>query len=138
MGVGRSLRGKTLGIYRYGRIGTTVAELCRVFGMNVPFWASDGFRARAREDRVQMASGRDAFFETSDAISLHLRLYPSTRGIVTADNLTRIKPTALLVFTSRAPLIEPGALVAALRAGRPGIAIVAVYEDEPLRETIPC
>ena len=135
MGVGHSLRGKTLGIYGYGRIGTAVAELGRAFGMNVQFWASDGSRARALEDGVQVASGREAFFQTSDVISLHLRLYPSTRGIVTADDLARMKPTALLVNTSRAPLIEPGALVVALRAGRPGMAAVDVYEDEPLRDT---
>jgi len=134
-GVGNTLRGKRLGLYGYGRIGRAVAEYGRVFGMKVQFWASEGSRERARADGAQVAASREAFFAESDVVSLHLRLYPATRGIVTEDDLKLMKPTALLVNTSRAPLIEPGALVAALEAGRPGMAAVDVYEDEPLRDT---
>lgn len=133
-GVGTTLRYKTLGIYGYGRIGRAVADYGRAFGMNVLIWASDASRLRAEADGYAVAESRAAFFENCDVLSLHLRLYDPTRGIVTADDLARMKPTALLVNTSRAPLIEPGALVAALDAGRPGMAAVDVYEQEPLRD----
>jgi D-3-phosphoglycerate dehydrogenase len=135
MGVGSSIKGKTLGIYGYGRIGTAVATLGRAFGMQVQFWASDESRKRAAADGWHVPESRDAFFATSDVLSIHVRLYPSTRGMITAQDLSRMKPTSLLVNTSRAPLIEPGALVAALEAGRPGQAAVDVYEEEPLRDT---
>jgi D-3-phosphoglycerate dehydrogenase len=131
-GVGRTVLSKTLGIFGYGRIGKVVAGYGHAFGMNVVVWASDGSRAKAEADGVAVANSKDAFFETCDVISLHLRLVDATRGIVSAADLARMKPTSLLVNTSRAGLIEPGALVAALRAGRPGMAAVDVYEDEPL------
>jgi D-3-phosphoglycerate dehydrogenase len=126
------LRGKTLGIYGYGRIGSAVAGYGRAFGMNVSVWAREASLARARADGYVSARSKEAFFEECDVISLHMRLVDATRGIVTAADLARMKPTALLVNTSRAPLIEPGALVNALRAGRPGMAAVDVYEDEPM------
>jgi D-3-phosphoglycerate dehydrogenase len=132
MGVGRSLRGRTLGIYGYGRIGRAVADYGRAFGMKVIIWASEGSRARALEDGFAVAANRQAFFAESDVLSLHLRLYDATRAIVTAEDLAAMKPTALLVNTSRAGLIAPGALVAALSSGRPGMVAVDVYDSEPL------
>lgn len=134
IGVGSSLRGKTLGVYGYGRIGRVILDYGKLFGMKPLVWASEGSRDRARADGWDVAASRDAFFESSDVLSLHLRLYDSTRGIVTAADLARMKPGALLVNTSRAPLIETGALEAALRAGRPGMAAVDVYEEEPVRD----
>jgi D-3-phosphoglycerate dehydrogenase / 2-oxoglutarate reductase len=134
IGVGATLRGKTLGIYGYGRIGAVVAGYGRAFGMNVCVWAGEAGRARARVDGYAVAPGREAFFSECDVVSLHLRLVDATRGIVTAADLARMKPTALLVNTSRAGLIAPGALVDALRAGRPGMAAVDVYEEEPLTD----
>ena len=132
IGVGTTLRGKTLGTFGYGRIGATVAGYGKAFGMNVLVWAREASLARARADGHATASSKEAFFETCDVISLHMRLVDATRGIVKAADLARMKPTALLVNTSRAPLIVPGALVNALRAGRPGMAAVDVYEDEPV------
>jgi D-3-phosphoglycerate dehydrogenase len=132
IGVGHSLRGKTLGIYGYGRIGRTVAGYGAAFGMQVMAWSSEDSMARARMDGYGAAPCREAFFENCDIVSLHLRLVNATRGIVTATDLARMKPTALLVNTSRAPLIEPGQLVRALQAGRPGMAAVDVYEEEPV------
>jgi D-3-phosphoglycerate dehydrogenase / 2-oxoglutarate reductase len=133
IGVGHSLRGKTLGIYGYGRIGSTVAGYGKAFGMNVLVWARDASRDRARRDGYSTAASTRELFESCDVLSLHLRLVGDTRGIVTREHLSQMKPTALLVNTSRAPLIEPGALVEALRDGRPGMAAVDVYEEEPLR-----
>lgn len=135
MGVGRSLGGKTLGIYGYGRIGSAVAKMAEAFAMPVQVWGSEGSLERARADGFDVPESREAFFATSDIVSLHVRLYPATRGIITADDLAHMKPTALLVNTSRAPLIEPDALVDALRAGRPGMAAVDVYESEPVTDT---
>ena len=135
IGVGSTLRGKTLGIFGYGRIGRAVAEYGKAFGMHVQFWAREATLVRARADGFATAASKQAFFEQSEVISLHMRLVDATRGIVTAADLARMKPTALIVNTSRAPLIEPGALVAALRAGRPGMAAVDVFEDEPVRDT---
>jgi D-3-phosphoglycerate dehydrogenase len=135
IGVGHTLRGKTLGIYGYGRIGAVVAGYGRAFGMKVVVWAREPALEKARADGYQTATGKAGFFEQSDVLSLHMRLVDATRGIVTAGDLARMKPTALLVNTSRAPLIEPNALVNALRAGRPGMAAVDVYEKEPLRDT---
>lgn len=134
IGVGNSLRGKTLGIYGYGRIGATVAGYGRAFGMNVLVWAREGSLRRARHDGYAVAQSKREFVEACDVISLHMRLVEDTRGIVTRDDLSCMKPTALLVNTSRASLIEPGALVDALRAGRPGMAAIDVYEEEPLRD----
>jgi D-3-phosphoglycerate dehydrogenase len=133
-GVGNTIRGKTLGIYGYGRIGSVVAGYGKAFGLDVQVWARDASRARARDDGYSVASSKAAFFETSDIVSLHMRLVDATRGVVTFDDLARMKPTALLVNTSRAQLIAAGALVAALRNGRPGMAAVDVYEEEPLRD----
>src|SRR5690242_8142120 len=135
MAVGHSVHHKTLGIYGWGRIGAVVAGYGKAFGMNVLVWAREASRARARADAWETAPSKEAFFETCDVISLHMRLVPATRHIVTAADLARMKPTALLVNTSRAPLIEPDALVAALRGGRPGLAAVDVFEEEPLRDT---
>jgi D-3-phosphoglycerate dehydrogenase len=134
-GVGNTLRGKTLGIFGYGRIGAVVAGYGKAFGMKVLVWAREPSQARARADGYAVASSKAAFFGECDVISLHLRLIDATRGIVTAGDLARMKATALIVNTSRAPLIEPGALVNALRAGRPGKAAVDVFEEEPLRDT---
>jgi D-3-phosphoglycerate dehydrogenase len=135
IGVGSTLRGKTLGIYGYGRIGSVVAGYARAFGMNVSVWAREASLARARAEGYAAAHSKAAFFEQCDIISLHMRLVEATRGIVTAADLARMKPTALLVNTSRAPLLEPGALVHALRAGRPGMAAVDVYEEEPVLDS---
>jgi D-3-phosphoglycerate dehydrogenase len=134
VGVGSSLRNKTLGIYGYGRIGATVAGYGKAFGMNVLVWAREASRERAHRDGFAVASSKRAFFESCDVISLHMRLVQDTRGIVTWDDLSCMRPDALLVNTSRARLIEDGALVEALRAGRPGMAAIDVYEDEPLRD----
>jgi len=135
IGVGSTLRDKTLGIYGYGRIGSVVAGYGLAFGMNVLIWAREATLSQARADGYPTASSKVAFFEQCDVISLHMRLVDATRHIVTAADLARMKPTSLLVNTSRAQLIEPGALVNALRAGRPGMAAIDVYEDEPLRDT---
>ena len=130
--VGRSLRGKTLGIYGWGRIGKVIASYGDTFGMNVLVWASEAGRERARTDGRITAVSKGAFFERCDVLSLHMRLYDSTRAIITAADLACMKPTSLLVNTSRAPLIESRALEAALLAGRPGMAAVDVYEEEPI------
>jgi D-3-phosphoglycerate dehydrogenase / 2-oxoglutarate reductase len=134
IGVGNTLRGKTLGIYGYGRIGAVVAGYGKAFGMKVLVWAREPALAKARADGYEAAASKAAFFEQCDVLSLHMRLVEATRGIVTAADLARMKPTSLLVNTSRAPLIEPNALVNALRAGRPGMAAVDVFEKEPLRD----
>ena len=134
-GVGNTIRGKTLGIFGYGRIGAVVAGYGKAFGMKVLVWAREASQARARADGYAVAASKEAFFGECDVISLHLRLIEATRGIVTAQDLARMKPTALIVNTSRAPLIEPNALVNALRAGRPGKAAVDVFEEEPVRDT---
>jgi D-3-phosphoglycerate dehydrogenase len=130
--VGTGLRGRNLGILGYGRIGSTVAGYGRAFGMNVSVWGREGSRMRASADGYAAAASREAFFEQADVISLHIRLTPDTRGLVTAEDLARMKPTALIVNTSRAGLIAPGALVEALKRGRPGMAAVDVFEEEPV------
>ena len=134
IGVGQSLRGKTLGIFGYGRIGAAVAGYGRAFGTKVLVWAREPSLERARADGYATAPSKAEFFGACDVLSLHLRLVDATRGIVTAADLARMKPSALLVNTSRAPLIAPGALLAALQAGRPGMAAVDVYEEEPVRD----
>ena len=134
MGVGTSLRHKTLGIYGYGRIGSVVASYGRAFGMRVLAWARPESLVRARADGHDVAPDKASFMAACDVISLHMRLVPATRGIVSAADLALMKPSALLVNTSRAGLIEVGALEAGLRAGRPGMAAVDVYETEPVRD----
>jgi D-3-phosphoglycerate dehydrogenase len=133
-GVGETVRGKTLGIYGYGRIGRVVAGYGKAFGMEVRVWSREASLERARADGHVAAPGKEAFFAESDVISLHMRLVDATRGIVTAGDLARMKPSALLVNTSRAGLVERGALEAALAAGRPGMAAVDVFDEEPLRD----
>src|ERR1700716_3134848 len=134
IGVGHTIRGKTLGIYGYGRIGAVVAGYGKAFGMKVLVWAREPAMEKARADGYETAASKAAFFERCDVLSLHMRLVDATRGIVTVEDLARMKPSALLVNTSRAPLIAPNALVNALRSGRPGMAAVDVYEKEPLRD----
>jgi D-3-phosphoglycerate dehydrogenase / 2-oxoglutarate reductase len=133
-GVGHSLIGKALGLYGYGRIAAVVAGYGAAFGMRVLVWARPESLERARADGRETASTKEHFFAQCDVLSLHMRLVPATRGVVTKADLARMKPTALLVNTSRAELIEPGALVAALRSGRPGMAALDVFEEEPLRD----
>jgi D-3-phosphoglycerate dehydrogenase len=135
--IGMVLRGKTLGIWGYGKIGQIVAGYGRAFGMAVVVWGSEASRARAVADGHQAAADCESFFESSDVLSLHLRLNEQTRGIVRLDALSRMKPTALLVNTSRAELIEDSALVAALNRGRPGMAAVDVFESEPILQGHP-
>ena len=130
--IGVTLRGLTLGIYGYGKIGAVVAGYGKAFGMNVLVWGRQNSLDKARADGYPVAASREAFFEGSDVVSIHIRLIPETRGMVTAADLGRMKPTALWVNTSRAGLVVPGALEAALRAGRPGAAAVDVFEEEPL------
>lgn len=130
--LGTGLKGRTLGIFGYGKIGQLMARYGQAFGMNVLVWGREGTRTRAAEAGLGVAGSKAALFERSDVLSLHLRLNAETRGIVTAEDLVRMKPTALLVNTSRAPLIEAGALERALRAGRPGQAAVDVFDEEPV------
>jgi D-3-phosphoglycerate dehydrogenase len=130
--VGTGLRGRTLGIYGYGRIGKQVAGFGRAFGMRVLVWSREKARADARSDGYDVAANREALFEEADVLSMHVRLVPQTRGLVKADDLARMKPSSLFVNTSRAGLVAAGALVAALSKGRPGAAAVDVYEDEPV------
>jgi D-3-phosphoglycerate dehydrogenase len=132
IGVGMTLRGKTLGIYGYGRIGSAVAGYGKAFGMNVVVWAREASRQLAAADGYTASASKEAFFEQCDVISLHMRLVETTRGIVDAPDLARMKPTAILVNTSRAALIKAGALVTALRTGRPGMGGVDVYDGEPM------
>ncbi len=131
-GMGMTLRGHTLGLYGYGRIARAVNEYARAFGMRVVVWARPESLDRARADGLEVAASKEAFFSDCDVISLHMRLVPATRGIVTREDLLRMKPTAILLNTSRAGLIQPDALYEALKAGRPGAAGVDVYETEPL------
>ncbi|WP_119354975.1 D-2-hydroxyacid dehydrogenase family protein [Azohydromonas sediminis] len=136
-GIGMVLKGRTLGIWGYGRIGRLVAGYGRAFGMQVQVWGSEASRAAARADGFAAAASREAFFESSDVLTLHLRLVDATRGLVTLDDLARMKPTALFVNTSRAELVEDGALVSALNKGRPGMAAVDVFESEPILQGHP-
>ena len=131
-GLGTVLRGKTLGIWGYGKIGQLVAGYGKAFGMNVLIWGREASRERAILDGFETAISREEFFTQCDVLSLHLRLLDETRGIVRLDDLARMKTTALLVNTSRAELIEPDALISALNRGRPGLAAVDVFETEPI------
>lgn len=134
MGVGRTLRGRRLGLYGYGRIGRGVAEYARAFGMEVAWWSSEAGRARAEADGETVASSRRAFFCDSDVVSLHLRLTPDTRGSVTAQDLACMSSKSVLVNTSRAGLIAPDALLQGLTAGHPGMAAIDVFDTEPLND----
>ena len=134
MGVGQTVAGRTLGLYGYGRIARAVAGYARAFGMNVTWWASEEGRARAVADGQTVAASREAFFAGSDFVSLHVRLTPATRGAITAADLALMKPSASFINTSRAGLVEPGALLAALQSGRPGRAGIDVFETEPLTD----
>lgn len=136
-GVGTTLRGKVLGIYGYGRIGRAVAEYSLAIGMEVLIWAREASCDRARADGWTVAKSKAQFFSASDVLSLHMRLVESTRHIVTAEDLARMKSSATLVNTSRAGLIEPGALLAALKAGQPGFAALDVYDEEPMPASDP-
>lgn len=132
MSVGKTLRGRVIGLYGYGRIGRAVANYARAFGMEVRWWASDEGRERARADGEIVAESREAFFSEPDIVSIHLRLKPPTQHIITLDDLLSMRADALFVNTSRAGLIVPGALVSALDEGRPGFAAVDVFDEEPL------
>ena len=130
--VGTTVAGKTLGVYAYGRIGSIVARAGRAFEMKVVCWGREGSTGRAKADGFEIAPSREAFFESTDIVSLHIPLNKETRGIVTHADLARMKPTALIVNTSRGPIIEKGALEKALKEGRPGSAALDVYDDEPV------
>jgi len=135
MAVGKSLTGRTLGLYGYGRIGRAVAGYARAFGMNVVWWGSEAGRDRARADGEAVPKSREAFFGGCDAVSLHVRLKPDTTGMVTYHDLMAMRPDSIFVNTSRDGLMAPGALKAALDAGRPGTAAIDVFDVEPLRDT---
>ncbi|MEM8851447.1 MAG: NAD(P)-dependent oxidoreductase, partial [Pseudomonadota bacterium] len=128
---GQTLAGRRLGLYGYGRIGRRVADYAEAFGMEVVWWASDDGRARAAADGRTVATSRAAFFADSDVVSIHVRLKPETRGIVTAEDLLAMKATATFVNTSRAGLVAPGALDRVLAAGRPGRLALDVFDQEP-------
>jgi D-3-phosphoglycerate dehydrogenase len=130
LGVG--VNGKTFGVYAYGKIGSIVAGVGRAFGARVVCWGREGSVGRARAAGLEVAKSRDEFFTEADILSLHLPLNKDTRGIVTRDDLARMKPEALIVNASRSGLIVTGALVDALKAGRPGFAAVDVYDEEPV------
>jgi len=136
-GVGMVLSGKTLGIWGYGKIGQILAGYGRAFGMQVQVWGSEASRLRAQSDGLIAAASREEFFASSDVLSLHLRLCEATRGTITPEDLARMKPTALLVNTSRAELLADGALVSALNRGRPGMAAIDVFESEPILQGHP-
>ncbi len=132
IGVGHTVRDKVLGIWSYGRIGEAVAKYGAAFGMRVLVFGGAASCAKAAADGFEIAESRTAFFSNSDVISLHIRLYPETKGLITKDDLTQMKSSALLVNTSRAGLIAEGALISALNFGRPGMVAVDVFENEPL------
>jgi D-3-phosphoglycerate dehydrogenase len=136
-GMGMVLRGRTLGVWGYGKIGQLVAGYGRAFGMRVIVWGSESSRVKAQADGHQPAVSREAFFEEADVLSVHLRLTEETRAIVTLDDLQRMKPTALFVNTSRAELVQENALVTGLNRGRPGMAAVDVFETEPILQGHP-
>lgn len=136
LGLGRVVRGRTLGIWGYGRIGKIVAGFGTAFGMNVMIWGSENSRGRAIDDGLLAAQSQEEFFSQADVVSIHLRLVEATQGIVTEADLTRMKHDALFVNTSRAGLVEPNALARSLRAGRPGFAAIDVFDDEPISDAL--
>jgi D-3-phosphoglycerate dehydrogenase len=131
-GIGTVLKGKTLGIWSYGKIGKIIAGYGRAFGMRVLVWGRDASREQAQADGFEVATSKTEFFEQADVLTLHLRLNDATRGMITLDDLSLMKPTALIVNTSRAELIATDALVTALNRGRPGLAAIDVFESEPI------
>ena len=132
MGVGKTLHGRRLGLYGYGRIAKTVAGYAEAFGMDVVWWGSEAGRKRAKLNGQKVAATRPEFFESADVISVHVRLKAETRGLITTADFASMRPNALFVNTSRAALIEPGALLEALNAGRPGRAAIDVFDQEPI------
>lgn len=134
MGVGKTLRGRRLGLYGYGRIARAVAGFAQAFGMEVVWWSSEEGRARAAADGQTVAASRESFFADSDVVSVHVRLKPATRGIITQEDFAAMAPGGLFVNTSRAGLIVPGALLAALNNGRPGMAAIDVFDTEPMTD----
>ena len=130
--LGTTVVGKTLGVYAYGRIGSIVARVGKAFEMHVICWGREGSTGKARANGFEVAASREAFFETADIVSLHLPLNKETRGIVTHADLARMKPSSLIVNTSRGPIIEAESLLKALKAGRPGFGAFDVYDDEPV------
>lgn len=134
VGVGRTLRGRTLGLYGYGRIAKAVAGYGQALGMNVVWWASEAGRERAASDGATLAPSRKAFFQDADVVSLHVRLKPDTRGVITRNDLAEMRGDSLLINTSRSGLIEAGALLDGLNAGRPGLAAVDVFDTEPVTD----
>ena len=132
IGVGKTLRGRTIGLYGYGRIAKLVAGYASAFGMRVVWWGSEDGRARAAADGREVAPSREAFFGEADIVSIHVRLKPETRGLITATDLAQMKPGATFVNTARAGLVEDGALLTALEAGRPGYAALDVFDEEPI------
>jgi D-3-phosphoglycerate dehydrogenase len=136
-GIGHVLQGRVLGLWGYGKIGKLVAGYGKAFGMKVLVWGSEAARHRAIGDGLMVAESKEHFFASADVLSLHLRLNEQTRGLVTLQDLSLMKPTALLVNTSRAELIEPDALITSLNRGRPGMAAVDVFESEPILQGHP-
>jgi D-3-phosphoglycerate dehydrogenase len=132
MGVGKTLQGRTLGLYGYGRIAKTVETYSQAFGMKVIWWSSEEGRKRAIADGKTVAESREAFFSTPDVVSVHVRLKPTTKGVITAQDLGQMRPDALFINTSRAGLIAPGAMLSALNAGRPERAALDVFDVEPI------
>lgn len=132
MGVGRTLQGRTLGLYGYGRIAKGVEHIAQAFGMNVIWWASDAGQKRLIDDGKNIAPSRAEFFSKPDIISVHVRMKPDTKGIITADDFSKMRKNALFINTSRAGLLEPGALFEALNQGRPGTAAIDVFDKEPI------
>ncbi|WP_270727522.1 D-2-hydroxyacid dehydrogenase family protein [Shimia sp. Alg240-R146] len=133
-GVGKTLHGRTLGLFGYGRIARTVARYAEAFGMHVLWWASDDGRTRAADDGAQVAPSREAFFSSCDVISLHVRLKPETRGLITSQDFANMRPDSVFVNTSRAGLVAAGALLDGLNNGRPGSAAIDVFDTEPLTD----
>lgn len=134
MGVGKTLRGRRLGLYGYGRIAKAVAGYAEAFGMEVLWWASEDGRTRAAADGVAVAASRQDFFASCDAVSVHIRLKPDTRNIIGPDDFALMRPDALFVNTSRAGLVKPGSLLKGLETGRPGVAALDVFDSEPLTD----
>lgn len=137
MGVGKTLNGKTLGLYGYGRIAKGVEHIANAFGMNIVWWGSKAGRERARQDGKTVAQSREDFFKSADVISIHVRMTPETAGLITAEDFSNMSEGALFVNTSRAGLIENGALLKGLNNGRPSVAAIDVFDEEPTQKNDP-